>query len=114
MKRIIGITIIVIGFSLIGFGTYSFFEQYDKYLNEKNEKEEKKENVIEGTYIYEAESIIVKDNDNQLIVTINNEEYEFIKNGNYYENSLIGYLLEFKDNELIVTTGNEETRTFIK
>ena len=119
MKKICGMLFLIIGLTLIGRGTYSFFEEYDLYLIKENNKNNKdlvqESNTIEGNYVLDNEIINVKTNTEQEIsVAVNNETYNLKYNGEYYENSIVGLLIRFDTNSLIVTMNNEEPIVYYK
>jgi hypothetical protein len=109
MKKIISFTFIIVGLLLIGYGSFDFFEKYDKYLVTKNDS------LHAGIYNADDESIVVQVVDKNLLeITINDETYDFSYNGKEYENGLLGLNVEFNGNNLILYKDGEELKTYSK
>jgi hypothetical protein len=109
MKNLYGVMFSIIGVFLVGVGSFVYFENYGYYLESSL-----KNNLYEGVYKSDNNEIIVKDKDKSLMVTINNEEYEFVLNNNIYENKEVGLEITIKDNELKIIKDGEVVMTCYK
>ena len=95
MKNLIGVMFSIIGVFLVGVGSYVYFENYGYYLESSL-----KNNLYEGVYKNDDNNIVIKDKDKSLMVTINNEQYEFVKDNNIYINEESGLEITINGNEL--------------
>ena len=102
MKNLIGVMFSIIGVFLVGVGSYVYFENYGYYLESSL-----KNNLYEGVYKNDDNNIVIKDKDDSLIVTINNEQYEFIKDNNIYINEESGLEITINGNELKLSKNGE-------
>lgn len=110
MNKIIGTILIIIGLILIGLGTYQEFQNFENTF-----VSETKSNYLDGLYITSGDSITVTtQNDSTIDVIINNADYEFTYNGNYYENKKSGFYIIFNDKELTLYRNGEKIRTLYK
>ena len=113
MKKRMGIIVIIIGFFIVGIGTYIFFEEYNNYLKEENNKKniiKASDSLVEnsitrynGEYKNEGKSISIKTiNNNTIYAVINNEGVELSYNDGRFENSSLDLFIEFEDNVLTI------------
>ncbi len=110
MRKIIGLTFIVVGLVLVGLGSYDGFERYGQDLFAEDKK-----NYYDGLYLTAGDSITVySENKDDLKVSINNETYEFYYNGKYYENKESGFYIIFDEDNLVLYKDGEQIRTLKK
>ncbi len=102
MKNLIGVMFSIIGVFLVGVGSYVYFENYGYYLESSL-----KNNLYEGVYKNDDNNVVIKDKDKSLMVTINNEQYEFIKDNNIYINEESGLEITINGNELKLSKDGE-------
>jgi hypothetical protein len=109
MKKI-ALLLFVVGLTMIGIGSFSFFEKYDDYLKNKNGDITSSIEKYAGNYINENENIIVESSGEILNITINDEQYEFVynKETKQFENEILGLQAKFDDNKLTILKPDEE------
>ena len=109
MKKIIGIVVIIIGLLLIGYGSFELFEKYDEYLETKNSE------FYTGTYMAYDDYAFVQVVDNEkMIITFNDESYEFSYSDGFYENDLMGLVVDFSNDNLVLSKNGEEVKIYYK
>ncbi len=111
MKKI-ALLLLATGLTLIGIGSFSFFEKYDDYLKNKNGDLTSNIEKYVGNYINENDNIIVNASGDILILTINDESYEFTynKDNKHFENNGLGLLVSFEDEKLVITKDDEDSK----
>ncbi len=110
MRKIIGALFVVVGLCLIGLGSFNEFEMFEQELIRDHKK-----SYFDGLYLTAGDSILVKSQSDKIIkVSINDETYEFVFNGNYYENKESGFYLLFSEDELTLFKDGEKIRTLHK
>ena len=110
MRKGIGLFFITIGLTLIGIGAYNSFEILTQELIIDGSK-----SYYDGLYLAAGDTVVVDSIDlDNLNVTINNTNYLFTYNGDYYENEESGFYIIFNNNELVLYKDNEIIRTLTK
>lgn len=111
MNKAIGLLFIISGLVFVGLGMFDGFEKFDEYLSNNDHKR----SYYDGLYLTQGDSIAVTSlSDNDLKVLINNETYEFVYNGEYYENKYSGFKIDFFNDELVLYKDGEKIRTLQK
>lgn len=110
MIKKVGLIVLLVGLVLVGVGSYEGFEMYDKYLKDSNTL-----SLYTGVYKSVDHDVeVVSASANTILVTINNESYEFSLNGDYYENDLLNYKIKMLNQSLSLFIEGEETEVFYK
>ena len=110
MKKIISFVFLVVGFTLIGYGAFNFFESYDDYLEDINN-----EDIYTGLYFFQDESVSVIKKDNETLeITLNNETYEFLNDDNYFVNDILGLYVSFENESLIFSKDGAKVKVYYK
>ena len=109
MRKIVSYLLLAIGFTLIGIGSYSFFEKYGEYIKIS------KDDLYTGIYKIDNDYAYVEVIErNNLSITLNDEAYEFHYDGKYYENDLLGLFVEFKNDALILFKDGSKIKVYYK
>jgi len=110
MKNLYGVLFTLIGLFLVGIGTYIDFENYNLiFYNEENDS------LYTGVYYAASDivSVIEEGNDN-LIVKINQEPYEFTYDGVNYINKETGFYISFSDDNMTIYKNGEIVKTLYR
>ena len=110
MRKVIGTVFVIFGLLLIGLGTFNEFELFEQRLIRDNKK-----SYYDGVYLTSGDTVFVSSQNKETIkVSINDEAYEFIYNGQYYENKESGFYIIFSENDLTLFKDGEKIRTLQK
>ena len=110
MIKKVGLIVLLVGLVLVGVGSYEGFEMYDKYLKDSNTL-----SLYTGVYKSVDHDVeVVSASANTILVTINNESYEFSLNGDYYENDLLNYKIKMLNQSLSLLLKVKKLKFFIK
>ncbi len=110
MRKKVGLAILLIGFVLVGIGSYEGFEIYDNYLKSSNIN-----SLYTGVYKSLDHDIeIVSADENKISVYINDNKYDFNLNGDYFENEILNYKIKLFNKELSLFIEGEEQEIFYK
>ena len=111
MKKILINSLFIIGLLLIGIGTYSCFESYDKYLSDKN-------TLLDFFFFFFFESRtleVKKIDDEKLSISIDDKEYDFVKEEDIYKSTDNSFIVRFdQDNLIFKMVSQEESVIFTK
>ncbi len=110
MRKFIAISFMIVGLLLIGLGSFNEFELFERDLMGNHKK-----SYYDGLYLTSGDSILVTSKSEDIIkVLINDETYDFIFNGKYYEDEYSGFYILFSNDELSLFKDGEKIRTLHK
>lgn len=109
MNKMLSSLYFLVGFFLIGVGSYIVFENYNISLSSS------KNQLYTGVYKSSDNTIVVSNKSkNVLFLSINNESYDFEFNGKAFENIKMGMVVEFKDDFLVLLKDGRELDKYKK